>query len=82
MRTRLAIRSLLFSVALLVFSRGALAQIAVNISVNFAPPALPVYEQPICPADGYIWTPGYRAYDSRWSLAWDGWLSIFYSSFQ
>ena len=63
MRTRLAIRSLLFSVALLVFSQEALAQIAVNISVNFAPPALPVYEQPICPADGYIWTPGYWAYD-------------------
>jgi hypothetical protein len=22
------------------------------------PPPLPVYEQPPCPADGYIWTPG------------------------
>jgi hypothetical protein len=27
------------------------------------PPALPVYEQPICPGDGYLWTPGYWAYD-------------------
>ncbi len=33
------------------------------ISVTFAPPALPVYEQPLCPGEGYIWTPGYWAYD-------------------
>src|SRR5213078_3285586 len=31
----------------------------VGISVNFAPPVLPVYEQPPCPVSGYIWTPGY-----------------------
>jgi len=34
----------------------------VFISVNFAPPVLPVYAQPVCPGDGYIWTPGYWAY--------------------
>ena len=34
----------------------------VFISVNVAPPVLPVYEQPPCPDDGYIWTPGYWAY--------------------
>jgi hypothetical protein len=39
------------------------AQVAVGISVGFAPPDLPVYEQPICPGDGYIWTPGYWAWD-------------------
>src|SRR6516225_11595081 len=39
------------------------AQVAVGISVNFAPPELPVYEQPICPGDGYIWAPGYWAWD-------------------
>jgi hypothetical protein len=40
------------------------AQIAVGvgISVHIGPPALPVYSQPICPAPGYIWTPGYWAY--------------------
>src|ERR1700746_36088 len=42
----------------------ASAQVAVQFSVGFAPPLLPVYEQPICPGDGYIWTPGYWAYDS------------------
>src|SRR5438094_3939587 len=31
----------------------------VGISVNVAPPVLPVYEQPLCPMEGYIWTPGY-----------------------
>jgi hypothetical protein len=62
MRTAVGIRSLLLLVVLLAFSRGASAQIGIGISVNFGPPALPVYEQPICPADGYIWTPGYWAF--------------------
>ena len=35
----------------------------VFISVNFAPPQLPVYEQPPCPDQGLIWMPGYWAYD-------------------
>jgi WXXGXW repeat (2 copies) len=34
----------------------------VGISITIAPPALPVYVQPACPGDGYIWTPGYWAY--------------------
>ncbi len=38
------------------------AQAAVVISVAVGPPVLPVYTQPICPAPGYIWTPGYWAY--------------------
>ena len=41
---------------------AALAQIAVGISVHVGPPALPVYAQPPCPGDGYLWTPGYWAY--------------------
>ena len=38
------------------------AQIAVGISVRIGPPVLPVYAQPVCPAPGYIWTPGYWAW--------------------
>ena len=34
----------------------------VGVSINIAPPALPVYEQPLAPAPGYIWTPGYWAW--------------------
>jgi WXXGXW repeat (2 copies) len=35
---------------------------AVFISVGFAPPVLPIYEAPPCPAPNMIWTPGYWAY--------------------
>jgi len=38
------------------------AQIGLSLSINIAPPALPVYEQPPLPATGYIWTPGYWSY--------------------
>jgi hypothetical protein len=34
----------------------------VFISVNFAPPVMPVYVQPPCPEPGLIWVPGYWAY--------------------
>jgi hypothetical protein len=42
----------------------ASAQIAVGIgiSVHVAPPVLPVYVQPPCPVEGYLWTPGYWAW--------------------
>src|ERR1700690_1714282 len=60
MRTLALIRSLLFSFILIALSAASFGQI--GISVAFGPPALPVYEQPICPGDGYIWTPGYWAY--------------------
>jgi WXXGXW repeat (2 copies) len=60
MRTLVLFRSLVFSLLLLALSSAALAQI--GVSVAFGPPALPVYEQPACPQDGYLWTPGYWAY--------------------
>ena len=56
------IRTLLFSLVVLCMSAASFAQIGVGIVVNFAPPPLPVYEQPLCPGEGYIWTPGYWAY--------------------
>jgi hypothetical protein len=39
------------------------AQVGIAISVNFAPPPLPYYEQPAIPGYGYLWTPGYWAWD-------------------
>lgn len=42
---------------------AAQAQIAVDIRVNIAPPPLPFYEQPVIPAEGYLWVPGYWAWD-------------------
>ena len=34
-----------------------------SVSIRIGPPPLPVYDQPLCPGPGYIWTPGYWAYD-------------------
>jgi hypothetical protein len=34
----------------------------IGVSVQFEPPALPVYEQPPMPESGYMWTPGYWSY--------------------
>jgi len=55
-----SIRSSLFGLVMLAMSAAAYAQFSVTVS--FAPPELPVYEQPLCPGDGYLWTPGYWAY--------------------
>ncbi len=38
------------------------AKAMVSISVRFAPPPLMFYEQPMIPAPGYIWVPGYWAW--------------------
>jgi len=62
MRIRV-IRLLLLAVAMLFLSAASFAQIAVGVRVGIAPPPLPDYAQPICPGDGYIWTPGYWAWD-------------------
>jgi len=58
MRTFLIALPILFAV---LFS-SAPSFAGVFISVAIAPPALPVYTQPICPAPGYLWTPGYWGY--------------------
>jgi hypothetical protein len=63
MRKLVSLRSLLVAAAFLVLSSIATAQVGVGVVVNFAPPELPVYDQPVCPGDGYIWTPGYWAWD-------------------
>jgi hypothetical protein len=47
---------------LLAFSPLLWAQ-GVSVSVSIAPPELPVYDQPPIPGDGYLWTPGYWAWD-------------------
>ena len=53
-----------FVIAILALgSTAAFSQ--VSISVAIAPPPLQVYEQPACPDDGYIWTPGYWAYGDQ-----------------
>jgi WXXGXW repeat (2 copies) len=71
--TRIAVAvvaSALLAVAMLVSPATSYARIAVGISVTIAPPPLPVYAQPICPGPGYIWTPGYWAWDPVDSYYW------------
>jgi hypothetical protein len=48
--------------ALLVSIVPASSFAGVFLSITIAPPVLPVYAQPVCPGDGYLWTPGYWAY--------------------
>ena len=52
-------RFLLLAVLMLAIPASLLAQFGVSITI--APPALPVYAQPMIPAAGYLWTPGYWA---------------------
>jgi len=65
MRMKFSLRVLLFALVVLGAATTSFAQ--VRIFVSFAPPPLPVYEQPLCPGDGYIWVPGYWAWDDDFS---------------
>ena len=49
--------------ALVLAALPAISPAAVFVSVDIAPPPLPVYVQPACPAFGYIWVPGYWAWN-------------------
>src|SRR6516165_9813828 len=48
----------------------AYAQDSIGMAVDIAPPPLPVYDQPPIPAPGYIWTPGYWAWDDDSGYYW------------
>lgn len=52
---------LLLAFLILAIPAALFGQIGISVSVG--PPMLPVYQQPLCPGDGYIWTPGYWAYN-------------------
>ena len=60
MRPIPALRTLFLALLVSVVPASSFA--GIFLSVNIAPPVLPVYVQPVCPGDGYLWTPGYWAY--------------------
>ena len=60
--------SLLLVIATMAAPSKASAQ--VSVFVSFGPPAIPVYVQPMCPAPGYIWTPGFWAWDPDYGYYW------------
>jgi hypothetical protein len=63
-------KTLIFLFVLSFVLLKANAQVSVAISANIAPPELPVYEQPECPVDGYLWQPGYWAYNDEDGYYW------------
>ena len=60
---------LLFMVVAAVTPTPSFA-VDIGISIRVGPPPLPVYDQPLCPGPGYIWTPGYWAYDPTDGYYW------------
>src|SRR5208337_3353288 len=70
MTPRTWICSVLAALMLFIGPVLASADIGVAISVNLAPPALPVYVQPPIPAPGYLWTPGYWAWNPAYGYYW------------
>jgi hypothetical protein len=61
---------LMLSVSMLSLSTASSAQIGIGISVRIGPPALPVYAQPVAPGAGYLWTPGYWAWNDVGGYYW------------
>src|SRR5215470_7064488 len=57
------IRALIAVLSLATLPAISQAEWSVGVSVGIAPPALPVYVQPPCPSPGYMWIPGYWAWD-------------------
>ena len=76
MKLHRAVRFLAFAVLLLVIpaalssTSSAQIGIGIGISVQIGPPALPVYEQPICPTPGFLWAPGYWAWSDDAGYYW------------
>jgi hypothetical protein len=62
MRKLFLMQALLLALLAFLAPAASRAQVSVDVSVHVGPPALPVYEQPPCPVEGYLWTPGYWAY--------------------
>ncbi|HEY2677861.1 MAG TPA: hypothetical protein VGI65_12895 [Steroidobacteraceae bacterium] len=63
MKSTIRNRTIATMLLLMLVPLFSVAQVSVGISVNVAPPVIPVYEQPPIPADGYLWTPGYWAWN-------------------
>ena len=54
---------MLSSASIVGLAASAQAQISAAINVTVAPPPLPEYDQPPLPEIGYLWSPGYWAWD-------------------
>jgi hypothetical protein len=61
---KLVVLSILLSSLIGINKTSAQVGVGVSVQVGIAPPALPVYTQPPCPVEGFLWTPGYWGYGS------------------
>ena len=59
-----------FVICSLLALSPARAQVDIAISVDVEPPPLPVYDQPPIPEPGYLWVPGYWAWDDDTGYYW------------
>jgi hypothetical protein len=62
--------TILASPLILAAPNPAAAQAEIALSVQVAPPMLPIYAQPPIPEAGYIWTPGYWHWSQRAGYYW------------
>jgi hypothetical protein len=58
-------RTIRFLLAFLIMAIPAASFGQIGIRIAIGPPMLPIYDQPQCPGDGYLWTPGFWAYDNN-----------------
>jgi hypothetical protein len=72
MKLHRAVRCLAFALLLLIIpaALSSPSSAQVFVSVRFGPPALPIYAQPLCPGPGYLWTPGYWAWNDEGGYYW------------
>jgi hypothetical protein len=68
--TRLFALAVLLAPYSLATLHAAYGQLVLGVSVNEAPPPLPVYDQPPIPAPGYLWVPGYWAWSEGGGYYW------------
>jgi hypothetical protein len=64
----LSVCALALGLTVIAVPEDAVAQ--VSVSITLAPPALPVYEQPVLVEEGGIWAPGYWDYDQEVGYFW------------
>ena len=69
-------RTVSFAICLIVGCLFALSPVRaqvdadLDVRVDVEPPPLPVYDQPQIPGDGYLWVPGYWAWDDDTGYYW------------
>jgi hypothetical protein len=69
-RSLLLAATIFVSPVIMMAAPPAAAQIGVGLSVQIAPPILPIYAQPPMPGEGYLWTPGYWHWNQTEAYYW------------